>query len=191
MLSTDGPTPRSDADLLAAHVAGDRYAFEELFRRHHRRLHRLATNSCRCPEDAADVLQDAMLAVHRNAGAFRHHAAVGSWLHRIVVNACIDKLRHNRTHGTVALEPDAHPVVDHIPQIDTALVVRRALARLTADQRAAVVAVDIQGYTVADAARLLGVPEGTVKSRAARGRARLAATLAQHDGEAACSALSA
>ena len=106
-----------------------------------------------------------MLAVHRNAGAFRHHAAVGSWLHRIVVNACIDKLRHNRTHDTLALEPDAHPVVDHIPQIDTALVVRRALARLTADQRAAVVAVDMQGYSVADAARLLGVPRAP--SRAA------------------------
>ena len=116
-----------------------------------------------------------MLAAHRSAGAFRHHAAVSSWLHRIVVNACLDKLRRNRTHDTLALESDAHPVVDHTPQIDTAMVVRRALAQLPVDQRAAVVAVDMQGYSVADAARLLGVPEGTVKSRAARGRARLAA----------------
>ena len=89
MLSTDGPAPRSDAELLAAHVAGDRYAFEELFRRHHGRLHRLATKSCRCPEDAADVLQDAMLAVHRSAGAFRHHAVVGSRMRRLVVNTSL------------------------------------------------------------------------------------------------------
>ena len=186
MSSTEGQTPRSDAELLAAHVAGDRYAFEELFRRHHGRLHRLARNNCRCPEDAADVLQDAMLAAHRNAGTFRHHAAVGSWLHRIVVNACMDKLRHNRTHGTVALESGAHPVVDRIPQIDTALVVRRALAQLSVDQRAVVVALDLQGYSVADVARQLDIPEGTVKSRAARGRARLAAALAHLDGATAC-----
>jgi RNA polymerase sigma-70 factor (ECF subfamily) len=174
--------PRSDAELLAAHVAGDRLAFEELFRRHHGRLHRLASVSCRCPEDAADALQDAMLAAHRNAGAFRHHAAVSSWLHRIVVNACRDKLRYNRIHPTVELESAVHPVVDRTAQIDAALLVRCALEQLSVEQRAVLVAVDIQGYPVADAARMLDIPEGTVKSRAARARARLAAVLGPQDG---------
>jgi RNA polymerase sigma-70 factor, ECF subfamily len=182
-VGSEGTGEASDAELLAAHVAGDPYAFEELFVRHHRHLHRLATYRCRSPEDAADALQDAMLKAHRSAAAFRHHAAVSSWLHRIVLNACVDRLRRQRSHPTVALDPEAavHVVGDRTAQVETAIEVRRALLRLTADQRAAVVAVDMQGYSVADAARLLGVAEGTVKSRCARGRARLAIELSQLD----------
>ncbi|HEU4360413.1 MAG TPA: RNA polymerase sigma factor SigM [Mycobacterium sp.] len=168
---------RSDAELLAAHVAGDRYAFEELFFRHRRRLSRLARLTSRCPEDAADALQDAMLSAHRSAGSFRHDAAVGSWLHRIVVNACLDRLRHSGTHRTTELDEYIWPVADRTAQVETAIMVRRALTRLPAGQRAAIIAVDMQGYSIADAARRLGVAAGTVKSRCARGRARLAVLL--------------
>jgi RNA polymerase sigma-70 factor, ECF subfamily len=169
---------RSDGELLAAHVAGDRYAFEELFHRHHRQLYRLAQISSRTPEDAADALQDAMLSAHRSAPRFRHDASVSSWLYRIVVNACLDRLRRNKSHLTTALEDDAYHVGDPTPRVDTALVVERALMRLPVEQRAAVVAVDMQGFSVAETARLLGVAEGTVKSRCSRARAKLAETLA-------------
>jgi RNA polymerase sigma-70 factor, ECF subfamily len=168
---------RSDADLLAAHVAGDRYAFAELIRRHHGHLYRLARTTTRCAEDADDALQDALLAAHRGASSFRHDAAVGSWLHRIVVNACLDRLRRARVHPTTALDEDTGTVGDRTSQIETAMVVRRALMRLPVDQRAAVLAVDMLGYSVADAAARLGVAEGTVKSRCARARARLAVLL--------------
>jgi RNA polymerase sigma-70 factor (ECF subfamily) len=174
---------RSDAELLAAHVAGERYAFEELFHRHRRQLHRLARLTSRSPEDAADALQDAMLSAHRCAGSFRHDAAVSSWLHRIVVNACLDRLRRAKAHPTAPLE-DVHPVADRTAQVETALVVQRALMRLSVEQRAAVVAVDMQGYSIADTARLLGVAEGTVKSRCARARARLAQLLGYLDAGA-------
>ena len=174
---------RSDAELLAAHVAGERYAFEELFHRHRRQLHRLARLTSRGPEDAADALQDAMLRAHRGAGSFRHDAAVSSWLHRIVVNACLDRLRHAKAHPTAPLE-DVHPVADRTAQVETALVVQRALMRLPVEQRAAVVAVDMQGYSIADTAQLLGVAEGTVKSRCARARARLAQLLGYLDAGA-------
>lgn len=170
-------TPRSDAELLAAHVAGDRDAFAELFRRHHPHLNRLARNTCTSPEDAADVLQEAMLKAHRSAGRFRHHAAVGSWLHRIVVNACVDRLRHNQVHRTLPLEPGADPVFDSSTQIDTGLEVQRALRQLSAEQRAVIVVVELQGHSIAEAAALLEIPEGTVKSRSARARSRLAALL--------------
>ena len=174
---------RSDAELLAAHVAGERYAFEELFHRHRRQLHRLARLTSRSPEDAADALQDAMLRAHRGAGSFRHDAAVSSWLHRIVVNACLDRLRHAKAHPTAPLE-DVHPVADRTAQVETAVLVQRALMRLPVEQRAAVVAVDMQGYSIADTARLLGVAEGTVKSRCARARARLAQLLGYLDAGA-------
>ncbi len=171
-----GQQERTDAELLAAHVAGDRRAFDELFLRHRRQLHRLARLTTRSPEDAEDALQDAMLSAHRGAAAFRHDAAVGSWLHRIVVNACLDRLRRAKARPTVPLE-DVYPVADRTAQVDTAIVVQRALMRLPVEQRAAVVAVDMQGYSIADTARLLGVAEGTVKSRCARARVRLAELL--------------
>jgi RNA polymerase sigma-70 factor, ECF subfamily len=163
---------RSDAELLAAHVAGDRYAFAELFRRHQRQLHRLARLTTRSPEDAEDALQEAMLSAHRCAGSFRHDAAVHSWLHRIVVNACLDRLRRVKGRPTTPLE-DVYPVADRTDQVETAIAVQQALMRLPVEQRAALVAVDMQGHSIADTARLLGVAEGTVKSRCARGRARL------------------
>jgi RNA polymerase sigma-70 factor (ECF subfamily) len=167
---------RSDAELLAAHVAGDPYAFEELFYRHHRQLHRVARLTSRSAEDAEDALQDAMASAHRGAGSFRQDAAVSSWLHRIVVNACLDRLRRNKTHLTIALD-DVYPVADRTAQVETAIAVHRALLRLPVEQRAAVVAVDMHGYSVADTAAMLWVAEGTVKSRCARARARLAAIL--------------
>lgn len=180
-----GLPDRSDAELLAAHVAGDRYAFQELFGRHQRRLHRLARLTTGCPEDAEDALQDAMLSAHRGAGSFRYNAAVASWLHRIVINACLDRLRRRRLHTAEPLG-EYLAVSDRTAEVDTALEVHAALRRLPAEQRAAVVTVDMHGYSVAEAARTLGVAQGTVKSRCARGRARLAVLLSRdHTGPAA------
>ena len=172
-----GEAARSDAELLVAHVAGDRYAFEELFYRHHRQLYRLAQITSCNPDDAADALQEAMLRAHRNAPKFRHDASVSSWLYRIVVNACLDRLRRNKTHAAIPLADDVYHFGDPTPRVDTALVVERALLRLPVEQRVVVVAVDMQGYSIAETARLLGVPEGTVKSRCSRARAKLATTL--------------
>lgn len=167
---------RSDAALLNAHIAGDRYAFGELYLRHQVQLHQLARLRSQTAEDAEDAVQDAMLAAHRSAGAFRHDSAVSSWLHRIVVNACIDRTRRNRWPTTEITE---HSAVIHDPasELDTRVEVHRALLRLPCDQRAALVAVDMVGYSVADAAKLFGVAEGTVKSRRARARSRLAGLL--------------
>ncbi|MGB3895855.1 RNA polymerase sigma factor SigM [Mycolicibacter sinensis] len=179
-----GHPDRSDAELLAAHVAGDRFAFGELYGRHQRRLRRLARLTTGCPEDAEDALQEAMLSAHRGAGAFRYNAAVGSWLHRIVVNACLDRLRRSRIQPTEPLGEDC-AVGDRTAEVETALEVHAALRRLPPEQRAAVAAVDMHGYSVADAADALGVPQGTVKSRCARGRARLAVLLGRdHTGAA-------
>lgn len=172
------PAALSDTDLLTAHAAGDRHAFEELFRRHRPRLYRAARRRGLTDEDAEDAVQEAMLSAHRAAGSFRHDAAVASWLYRIVINACRDRLRRNAIRPTTALaDDDCVPVADRTAALETALVVRQALLRLPAGQRNAVVAVDMQGYSVADAAALLNVAEGTVKSRCARGRARLAVLL--------------
>lgn len=170
---------RTDEQLLAAHVAGDRFAFEELFNRYQPQLYQLARITIRCPDDARDALQDAMLSAHCAAPKFRHDCSVSSWLYRIVVNACLDRLRRHKARPTTPLEgiAAASSIGDPATAVDTAIVVERALMCLPIEQRAAIVAVDMQGFSVAEAARLLGIPEGTVKSRRARARRRLATTL--------------
>ena len=170
-----------DGQLLAAHVAGDRDAFGELIRRHRDRLWAVALRTLGDREEAADALQDAMLSAYRNAAGFRGDAAVTTWLHRIVVNACLDRVRRRQVRATVPL-PEAGPGEpvqpgDPIADRDTAVVVHRALAELPVEQRAALVLLDLQGHTVAETAEILGIAEGTVKSRCARGRARLAVLL--------------
>jgi RNA polymerase sigma-70 factor (ECF subfamily) len=167
--------------LLARHVNGDREAFGQLFLRHRDRLWAVAVRTLSDPEEAADALQDAMISAFRRAGSFRGDSAVTTWLHRIVVNACLDRLRRRaarpasggadeRTLDNLAV---AHAVPDPSLDSDTALDVMSALRMLSAEQQAALVLVDMLGYPVAEAADILGVSEGTVKSRCARGRARL------------------
>ncbi len=174
---------RSDLELLRAHVAGDPAAFEEIVRRHRDRLWAVALRTMREPEEAADALQDALISAYRAAGSFRGDSAVTTWLHRIVVNACLDRIRRRQVRSTVPL-PEEGPgepadVRDRVAERDTAMVIEAALGQLPAEQRAAIVLVDIEGYSVADTAAMLDVAEGTVKSRCARGRARLAILLGQ------------
>ena len=99
-------------------------------------------------------------------------------MYRIVVNACLDRLRRNKSHAYEELDEQLCRVVDPTRRVDTAIVVERALMGLPVEQRAAVVAVDMQGYSVAETARILGIAEGTVKSRCSRARSKLAASLA-------------
>jgi RNA polymerase sigma-70 factor (ECF subfamily) len=171
----DLPVP-DDGALLRAHAAGDREAFTQLVRRHQDRLWAVALRTLSDREEAADALQEALISAYRSAHRFRGDSAVTTWLHRIVVNACLDRVRRRAARPTVPL-PESEPAPVAPVDSDTALDVRAALARLPVEQRAALILVDVQGYPVAEAAAILGTAEGTVKSRCARGRARLAALL--------------
>jgi RNA polymerase sigma-70 factor, ECF subfamily len=184
-----GVDARDDRALLAAHLAGDREAFGVLFHRHRDRLWAVALRTTGDPEEAADALQDALVNAVRRASGYRGDAAVTTWLHRIVVNACLDRLRRASVrrseplpeHGvTVTLTTPEPPAG---PERAVELAERRArllaaLRRIPAEQRAALVLVDMEGRSVTEAATILDVPPGTVKSRCARGRARLAPLLA-------------
>ena len=99
-------TEQEDRDLLAAHVDGHDGAFAELFRRHRDRLWAVALRTTGNPEDAADGLQDGMIAAYRRAASYRGDAAVTTWLHRIVVNACLDRLRAARVRRAQPLPED-------------------------------------------------------------------------------------
>jgi RNA polymerase sigma-70 factor (ECF subfamily) len=178
MDGADGQSP-SDIDLLRRHVAGDTEAFGELFRRHRERLWAVALRTVCDPDEAADALQDAMISAFRRAADFRGDAAVTTWLHRIVVNAALDRLRRKASRPAIsggseqAFEAVMAQSPDPARASDTRLDVNAALQVLQPQQRAALVLVDMLGFSVDDAAAVLGVSPGTVKSRCARARARL------------------
>ncbi|HVE74374.1 MAG TPA: RNA polymerase sigma factor SigM [Mycobacteriales bacterium] len=170
-----------DRALLAAHVAGDGESFGTLVGLHRDRLWAVALRTLGDREEAADAVQDALLSAYRSAGSYRGDAKVTTWLHRVVVNACLDRMRRARVRPTVpfpatgASEPvDPH---DRLGDRETVMELESALATLPAEQRLAVLLVDVHGLPVEEAARVLEVPAGTVKSRCSRGRARLAVQL--------------
>jgi RNA polymerase sigma-70 factor, ECF subfamily len=174
------PGEPSDGVLLRRHAHGDPEAFGLLFKRHSGRLWAVALRITCDPDDAADALQEAMISAFRRAGDFRGDSAVTTWLHRIVVNASLDLLRRRASRPVGwSGDPDELPVPeprqlhDSSAATDSRLDVNAALRMLPPPQRAALVLVDMLGYPVAAAALILGVSEGTVKSRCARGRAKL------------------
>jgi RNA polymerase sigma-70 factor (ECF subfamily) len=181
-MSDAEPPGLDDRALLAAHVAGDPDAFGTLVQRHRDRLWAIALRTLGHPEDAADAVQNALISAYRSAGSYRGDAAVTTWLHRIVVNACLDLVRRRTVRAADPLPDDdallpAQPG-DAYAARETALVVQQALLTLPIEQRAALVLVDLHGYSVDEAAAVLDCAPGTVKSRCSRGRARLAPLLA-------------
>ena len=184
---------RTDAQLLAAHCAGDPQAFTEIVRRHRDRLWAVALRTTGDPEEASDALQDALISAYRRADSFRGDSAVTTWLHRIVVNASLDRLRRRAVRPWVPLPEETGEAGDRSQLADTAalidprdaldaretsLEIGAALDELPPDQRLAIVLVDLEGWSVEEAAAIMECPTGTVKSRCSRGRAKLAARLA-------------
>ncbi|CAM5568565.1 RNA polymerase sigma factor SigM [Streptomyces pseudogriseolus] len=172
----------SDQDLLTRHVEGDPDAFGEIVRRHRDRLWAVALRTLGDREEAADAVQDALVSAYRAAHTFRGQSAVTTWLHRITVNACLDRARKAASRKTAPVDDTERLEQLLEPHESASAPAERndlhrqlieAMGTLPPDQRAALVLVDMQGYPVAEAARILDVPTGTVKSRCARGRARL------------------
>ena len=143
----------------------------------------VALRTCGNPDLAADAVQDAFLSAFRRSDSYRGEAAVTTWLHRITVNACLDRLRRIKPTSELP-EFDLSDGKDAPRDVDIRLSIQEALAKLPESQRAALVLVDMYAVPVAEAAAILEVAEGTVKSRCFRGRAALAQILGTRPGEA-------
>lgn len=179
-----------DATLIKRAREGDSEALTDLYRRHERRAYNLALRTLGDPWDAADVAQEAFIKAFKNLDSFKGESRFSTWFHRIVVNAAYDHLRRQRP------EPMDSEILDDLsgPSGPAAVVatgrdgidpamdglsgpLRDALMRLNEGFRFAVVLCDLLGFPYGEAAEILGVQEGTIKSRIFRAREALAAAL--------------
>ena len=161
--------------LLDRARAGDPRAFADIVRSHDDRLRALAYRLLGDAGRMDDVLQEAYLRAFRALPRFQGQAAVGTWLHRIVFNACMEELRAGARRPVPVDDPAAGQPTAVGPEDGVADrgALARALAALPHDQRAVVLLVDAQGFDYAGAAEVLGVAPGTIASRLSRAHARL------------------
>jgi RNA polymerase sigma-70 factor, ECF subfamily len=187
------PPGGPEAVLVERLRHGDGAAFEELLRAHTGRLLVVARRLLGNEEDARDVVQDAFLSAFRSLDGFDGHAALGTWLHRIVVNGALTKLRSRRRHSEKSIEEllptfledghQARPSRDWpdpsaaLQRDETREVVRRRIGQLPEDYRTVLLLRDIEGLDTEETARLLGLAPGAVKTRLHRARQALRALL--------------
>jgi len=173
---------QDEADLVVRAAAGDRAAFGVLVERYAGVARRVARAVLGNPEDADDAAQDAMLSALVKLDQYDPRRPFGPWLLRIVANAATDR-RRRRTVRRV--EPLDVGLTAGGPRPDTTAErralgerLRQALGELPERRRMAVVLFDVEGYTHAEIAAVLGIPEGTVRSEVFHARRRLRALLA-------------
>lgn len=146
------------------------------------RLYRTALGILGNPHDAADALQDAGLKAYRYYDKLQQADAGGAWLTRIVINACYDHGRKRSRNLPAGLEIEREEAYDHSPEADWELV--QAMQTLPEEQRATVVLRFFQDLTIPQIAQVMGVPDGTVKSRlhTALGKLRTVLNEARKEG---------
>ncbi len=171
-----------DASLVEAAQAGDRFALDQLLRRHYDRVYAVCRRIVGSQRDADDACQEALIKITRSVPRFDGRSSFGTWAYRIATNAALDELR-KRQRRPVPHDDDQSPeAVDprgarSVELVDDRLAIDAALAELNDDLRSAVVLRDVADLDYQEIADTLEVPIGTVKSRIARGRAALADTL--------------
>ena len=177
-----------DRALVAQAQAGDRAALDELLRRHYDRIYAICRRIAGNDADAADATQEALMAIVRGLAKFDNRAAFSTWSYRVATNACLDELRRRKRRPSPSLVDEHEGWVeqnldDTEPAFDEQLAVRdelqSALEALPDDFRAPVILRDCAGLDYAEIAETLGIPPGTVRSRIARGRTKLAELMQQ------------
>jgi RNA polymerase sigma-70 factor (ECF subfamily) len=183
----DAGTGYGESALVASLRAGDGAAFESLVRTHAGRMMRLARRLLRNDHDAQDAVQDAFVSAFRSIDRFEEGSQLSTWLHRIVVNTCLKRIRSSAREPEESIESllptykengdRVRHDVEWVPAIDNVLqsaetrdFVRRSLDKLPPIHRTVLILRDVEGYDTAETATLLGVSEGAVKVRLHRAR---------------------
>lgn len=178
-----GEDRSAEAELVARCRAGDMGAFEELYRQHSTRLYNLAFRMAGNAADADDLLQEIFLLAFRKLDSFRGASALGTWLYRLGMNVCLDRLRskaNRQDSATEALEEQltATPASVTLPRF-TRLDLERAIDSLPEGARAAFLLHDVEGLDHSEVGQVLGISEGTSKSQVHKARMRIRTFLRQ------------
>lgn len=177
----------TDAELVQRAKGGDDRAYEALFGRHHRRIYSIVYGMLRNEADASDATQEAFVRAYRSLPRLEAAGAFGGWLAQIAVNICRDVLKRPRLVARSLDEPLGDEDSEYKLEIpdwtdspekasmtqELQDVVNRAIGTLSPDHRAVVTMHHLEGMDVLQIAEVLGVSEGTVKSRLSRARAEL------------------
>jgi RNA polymerase sigma-70 factor (ECF subfamily) len=160
----------NDDELTAQIKRGDREAAREMVSLHYASVLRFLTSLCRNRDDAEELTQEAFLRALNHIGGFRGRSGLRTWLHRIAYHEFTHRRRKQRPESELADSAATHPF-----ESTSALAIDlgRALSALSVDARAAFVLCDIEELTMDEAAAVLRVPSGTVKSRLRAARKQL------------------
>jgi RNA polymerase sigma-70 factor (ECF subfamily) len=164
--------PVEDSILVRAAQDGDVDAFEELVRRYQSRIYRVALRMLGSRADAQDAVQETFVRAWQALPRFRHESAPSTWLYRIVTRRALDKIARRRTTGTldeVDLEAGPDPV-QATEQQERLRAVRKAIANLPPEQRAALVLREFEGLSYQEVAHVLGAGVPAIKTRIHRAR---------------------
>ena len=171
--------------ILARARRGELPAFEELVRRHEKRVYAVALRSSGSPEDAEDITQEVFLRAWRSIEEFRGDSGFSTWLFRITMNLCVDHARHKhaqpQTQPLVMGEeeserplPDTAPTPEeHLDNSELGRELAAALDEVSEEHRRIVLLRDVSGMSYTEIAEVLEISEGTVKSRLSRARIAL------------------
>ena len=169
-----------DPVLVRAAAGGDVDAFEALVRLYQQPVWRFLCHLVRDPALAEDLAQETFLRAYRKLGGFAHQSRFSTWLFQIARNAGIDALRR-RDRGARLLE--VAPIAGPRPSPEAGAELEAGLDALSPKLREALLVVEVLGYRYREAAVILDVPEGTVKSRVHQARVRLVAWLSDEPGD--------
>jgi RNA polymerase sigma-70 factor (ECF subfamily) len=163
-------------DVVSRARAGDAEAFASVYREHVGRVHALCLRLCGDAREAQELTQDVFVRVWEKLPLFRGESALGTWIHRVAVNAALERQRADRRR-VARVEPRAdldalRPALRAVP-IDERLDLDAALARLPAAARTVFVLREMEGYGFAEIADLTGVGEATLRSQLHRAREQL------------------
>ena len=171
---------RTEEELLLAFASGDVNALETLLIQKRDWISAVARKIIRDPHLAEDAVQEALVRIFKNAGSFKGESKASTWLYRVITNSCIDLLRKVEKYSTESnidfISSDEIPEISSPPTINNEDLYE-ALEQLPKDQKIAITLVNIEGYSVEEAAKIMEISPGTVKSRCARGRVILAKIL--------------
>ena len=181
----------SDYELAQRSAEGDGEAFEQIYRRHFRRVYALCLRMLGDPTQAEDLTQDVFVNLFNKIGSFRGESAFTTWLHRMTVNQVLMFFRKASTRSELTTDegetpvqivrgtedPNAMPVVDRI-------ALERAIAQLPPGYRTVFILHDVEGHDHDEIARILEVSEGTSKSQLHKARLKLRTLLRQQTAAA-------